>query len=702
MAVGKTKQKQLKSQLETVFDGDSATETADSRHFSLVPKDLAPLSEPVPTPEHQDVHLSTPTADLQLVTESAAPKMEESPSDDRPTPREVSRKPVAPASTLSSDRQQMLQGAIQGASKALVMAVRNSETLAERFLQHTSEIESSTLKVAEASRSNVDNAQSLLDGSQKARAIAGTCHEEFRKFQNLIGVTHEGLQDLINRVDISATQASSNSEKILNVKERTEKIIEIVNTVADIADQTNLLALNAAIEAARAGDKGLGFAVVSDDVRTLAEQVETAATEIRTVMAKLGTEMQEVYSVSQSLAEKSLNDKKIGEQITESLNEIRNKAEAIREIVTDIVKSGTEIDAEIQILNELTGRVTTAVQTTTGAVQDIRRSADDQKKGLEDTLKAAHELESIANDLASNSSGRSSSEATAAAAHELSATFEESNSTLREMVTSLGQIEKQFQDIEDTLNDFRRSYTNIGKLVAANTDKANSGNESIGGLMGILGGSQQVFESLVAAMKDASQMTASLNDKLDSLMRTMTAIERVVEQISFIALKISMLAVSGDIEAARSGNPGFAVVASDIRNLATESSVNANRIRELILDTRETVFFAAVELRQSQVRALTDSRGVEGTTKHFNSIQTFLENVFEYVDSLVTINTQSAKALEQIDQSTKYIEEDRASILAESKSASKVADEQRSAIQDLSISATELANLAEDLRKEQA
>ena len=155
---------------------------------------------------------------------------------------------------------------------------RNSTELhatKQKSMTEVQYIDTSSGELAQSSRTMNDDTQTVKLEAKKAQ-------ENAREAEHTVEKTKD---DVINL----GSKLSETNDNVKKLAENCQNISQVLDTIKSIADQTNLLALNAAIEAARAGEHGRGFAVVADEVRTLASRTKTSTAEVNTIIDNLLT-----------------------------------------------------------------------------------------------------------------------------------------------------------------------------------------------------------------------------------------------------------------------------------------------------------------------------------------------------------------------------------------------------------------------------
>ncbi|MCS0407288.1 methyl-accepting chemotaxis protein [Vibrio diabolicus] len=160
-----------------------------------------------------------------------------------------------------------------------------------------------------------------------------------------IELSRNRVQNVIGEIETLSSYIEQASTSVTNLNENTTQINDVITTINAISEQTNLLALNAAIEAARAGEQGRGFAVVADEVRTLASRTQQATVEIQAMIEKLQTESQNIASITDRTVQQAQTSSQFIDEIGHDVTSIAESARSLMDMSIQISTSAEEQSA---------------------------------------------------------------------------------------------------------------------------------------------------------------------------------------------------------------------------------------------------------------------------------------------------------------------------------------------------------------------
>jgi methyl-accepting chemotaxis protein len=236
----------------------------------------------------------------------------------------------------------------------------------------------------------------------------------------------------IEKIKLSTEDAA---RKIEELGSRSQEIGSIVAVIDEIASQTNLLALNAAIEAARAGDQGLGFAVVSDEVRKLAERTAIATQEIAGLISHVQKDIQEAATVMAGGTQAVSEGYELATQAGQSLERIRRVAAGVNLQVEQISTKSQQVYTAAGEAVKTMGSIGSISEQTTEAAAGMSAAAVQVSKAIETVAGIAQE--------------------NSAATQQVSASAQEMSSHSQELEASSQALKAIAAELENSIVGFR-------------------------------------------------------------------------------------------------------------------------------------------------------------------------------------------------------------------------------------------------------
>lgn len=235
-------------------------------------------------------------------------------------------------------------------------------------------------QVATAMNEMTAAAQQVAGNASEASDAAGHATAQVTDAQ---GVLYQAIE-VIGGLSEQVEQGVQVIEKLGADSRQIDSVLEVIR---DIADQTNLLALNAAIEAARAGEAGRGFAVVADEVRTLASRTQQSTQEIQTTIERLQQGASEAVTLIGSISKRSEETVEETREVNEALQRISHAVSTITEMNTQIASAAEEQTSVSETINQ--------------NVHEIVAISEQTAQGAQRAGEATERLKGLAGDLTS-------------------------------------------------------------------------------------------------------------------------------------------------------------------------------------------------------------------------------------------------------------------------------------------------------------
>lgn len=547
-------------------------------------------------------------------------------------------------------KQQQISESIAGVSMTILENAQESVSAIEELKSSMEQIATAAEENSGASEQALSNIKSINNNIVRMGTTIDTVISSTLAAGDNIFMSVQKINDSVNRMDKAVVVSKEASKKSEELKISSQNIGNAVGFIAKIADQTNLLALNAAIEASRAKEHGKGFAVVADETRALAGESEKNAEFISELVNKIQESIDRIIKSIGSTTNIISDNGLIG-------NELSLKMEELTKIAVYSVEAARSVSVYTQNLGNYASKVNDGSQQIAQASSEIALSVEKTLNGIDIQSDALAQTEDDIKELSSLAEELKYSTDTMKSAEDIALSADNIGSSMEDIQTAL-------EDVTNALNQIESSSHNTNQNALKNKELVESGIVAAKDIEKLIDIARRNFDLLKVSFTSVrstiteirESFTGSITEgntaaqELGVIVKETKNVDKTVGNISNSIVQLNMLAISGSIEAARAGDfgKGFAVVSSDIRNLAKDSGSNTEKINDIVESMNSEIATVKNDWHNLLQSQSDEQLLIDNLVNDIVRITDMLVDLLDRYTGLKAVNDQNVEGMNQV------------------------------------------------------